>query len=277
MHLLWCFFLTAACSLNAQILNGGFDANSNFPDFWQVGPGGITPQIFSRLLTSTSPYGSNDSVTVQAYEGQYFVRLKTGVEQQYPQHSRLTQEITINALQKISGAYFFYTSDWLVAGGWPNYNDHATIKLIPYPSSGRPEIILAYRDVNSPDVGSFGAMADWATFSHTFDSNSAGSYTLEIMIEDVGDGSYPSYLCVDALKIECIYKLAGDINSDCKVNFYDFVLLANQWLSTCATVPCSADINPIPDGVVDFGDLAIMAEHWLIDCVTLDSACEPRQ
>ena len=164
------------------------------------------------------------------------------------------------------------------------YNDHAYIKLVPVDfNSGLTEIILVYKDVNS--VGSIGpgnkgCMPGWATFRYTFDSNNEGSYKLVLKVQDMNDTILASYFAVDALKL-CSPPL-GDINRDCVVNFYDFALLANQWLNICDTSTwCNnCDIDKISkDNVyaVDFADLAILAEHWLIDCdATPDElACLP--
>jgi hypothetical protein len=35
----------------------------------------------------------------------------------------------------------------------------------------------------------------------------------------------------------CLYLLAGDLNDDCKVDFYDFALMAANWLIDCDITP----------------------------------------
>ena len=62
------------------------------------------------------------------------------------------------------------------------------------------------------------------------------------------------------LKKECLYVLAGDLNDDCRVGFYDCEVIADNWLTD-----------------VDFSDFAIMAGNWLIDCDTepYNAACVP--
>ncbi len=52
-----------------------------------------------------------------------------------------------------------------------------------------------------------------------------------------------------AIKQGCQYELAGDLNDDRKVDFYDFAQMAQDWL---------IDFN--------FLDLDVMTENWLIDC-----------
>ena len=54
----------------------------------------------------------------------------------------------------------------------------------------------------------------------------------------------------------------GDITQDCRVNFADYWVLAEQWLNT--TGELSADIAPDNgDGIVDYKDIALMSENWL--------------
>ena len=36
-----------------------------------------------------------------------------------------------------------------------------------------------------------------------------------------------------ALKSVCYFVLAGDVNNDCKMDFYDFALMAESWLIDC--------------------------------------------
>jgi hypothetical protein len=87
-------------------------------------------------------------------------------------------------------------------------------------------------------------MLDWQTFSHTFDSNDAGRYKLVLIIENGGDHMLPSFLLVDGFSIVpgvpepiCNYVIAGDLNDDCKVNFADFAILAENWLVDCELTP----------------------------------------
>lgn len=60
----------------------------------------------------------------------------------------------------------------------------------------------------------------------------------------------------------------GDLNGDCKVDFFDFAAFANQWLRTdCGSENnfCDgADFEP-HNGNVDFLDAAILADNWLED------------
>jgi hypothetical protein len=263
--------LSANYMTGAQILNGSFEADPNTPLFW--GANGNAPEILTSF--STAPYYPDEIyrlVDIVPFEGQYFVMIQCGSRDSYC-FSELTQRVTINAGQSITGAFFFATTDYLT------WNDRATIKLKD-PCSVLPEILLAYKDVNS--IGDHNSMSGWETFSHDVNEAEAGCYVLTLRVENIGDCYLTSFLAVDALEIVpkqgCPYALEGDINSDCVVNFYDFTFLANQWLNDCTPTPCSADINPTPNGTVDFGDLAIMAGNWLIDCHAEpgNPACVPK-
>ena len=54
----------------------------------------------------------------------------------------------------------------------------------------------------------------------------------------------------------------ADINKDGYVDFFDYSLLADQWLMS--GVGLSADIMPIEsDEIVDIFDLTLIANHWL--------------
>ena len=63
----------------------------------------------------------------------------------------------------------------------------------------------------------------------------------------------------------CPYILQGDINSDCIVDFYDYVLLADEW-RTAFSVPYWADETDINQSSVDLIDLYLLAQNWLINC-----------
>lgn len=270
------FLLVATCSLNAHIPNGSFDANSTLPTSWEIDPSGIPPEIRQIFSTFENPYPSNMEVNLPPFDGQYFLLLKSDARSHSQANfSQISQKITVRAGQRITGAYFFSTGDYIP------YDDTATIKLIPDPCSnpvGLTEITLAKKSVG--DVGSYQTMQGWQKFTNDFNDANAGTYTLILRVADAIDNIYTSRLAVDGLKIECNYVLAGDINSDCVVNFYDFALLANQWLNTCDSTLCNgADINPTPDGTVDFTDLAVLAANWLVDCGVIDPnpmICVPR-
>jgi len=76
----------------------------------------------------------------------------------------------------------------------------------------------------------------------------------------------------------CPYILQGDINSDCIVDFFDFTLLAKQWLNSCTSPYWCDECDIGHTGAVNMLDLAFLAQHWLIDCIQTppDAACVPR-
>ncbi|MEN6384970.1 MAG: hypothetical protein ABFD79_07195 [Phycisphaerales bacterium] len=59
----------------------------------------------------------------------------------------------------------------------------------------------------------------------------------------------------------CSVEIAGDISDDCKVNFSDFAILAQNW----QTENPLGDVAPPPNGngFIDFQDLAVIAQNWL--------------
>lgn len=243
------FLLAASSGLNAQIPNdvnnGSFELadDANSPIGWdKIG----WVQEIKRLTIFTAYDKDENPITIHPVDGNSFVILKSGGGDSFNYYGQLSQIISVNAGQSIRGVYFFATDDWV-----PPFNDTGVVKLIPAdPCSGLPdpcfpEIILAYKDVNSVtyyNQRNGGSMADWGRFSHTFDSN--GTYILTLRVEDfVGDYAYSSYLAVDALIIDqppvpiCIYNLIGDINHDCKVDFVDFAMMAANWLVDCNVIP----------------------------------------
>lgn len=103
------FLLAATCSLNAQILNGSFDANSSGPMSWEIDPSGVPPEIRNTFSTLEIPYPSNTEVKLQPVDGSYFLLLKSD-DRRHSQtnFSQISQKITIRAGQRISGEYFFW-------------------------------------------------------------------------------------------------------------------------------------------------------------------------
>jgi hypothetical protein len=256
----------------AQIFNGGFEADPNFPVGWQVDPNGGAPFI----MQSFTPYfyGSvRSDVVLDPFEGQNFVVIKSGRDSSEPNYSRLTQPgITVSAGQQITGAYFFATSDYLANPSDPNeprWKDWGDIALVD-PCSEAVKILLVHKSV--ADVGDYNSMPGWGIFSHTFEPNEAGTYNLVLFVSNYGDWNLSSYFAVDALEITdgndplCPYSLAGDLNGDCKVDFNDFAILANAWMTgqNSPTWCSHCDLNT--SGTVDIGDLLIMCQNWLIDC-----------
>ena len=230
--------LLVPCLLKAEFFlqNGSFDEDSATAVLWDSI--GIPAMIVSSYVASNS--GSN-SIPVIPKDGEYFAVLESFAYIGEPDCTQLTQIIDVNAGECLTGSYFFDANDYLP------FNDIATIKLMPIagdPCSGSAEILLAQKSISDPRIQDYGSMLDWQTFSHTFDSNDAGRYQLVLMIENGGDHLLPSFLLVDGFKIApgvpepiCNYVIAGDLTDDCKVNFADFAILAENWLLDCELTP----------------------------------------
>ena len=80
--------------------------------------------------------------------------------------------------------------------------------------------------------------------------------------------SYAAWINATILAADCDGLVQGDLNSDCKVDLFDFALFANQWLRTdCASINsnCYGANFTLSDGNVDLFDLIIFAQNWLID------------
>jgi hypothetical protein len=79
--------------------------------------------------------------------------------------------------------------------------------------------------------------------------------------------SYAVWIKTTITAADCNGLIQGDLNSDCKVDFVDFALFANQWLRRdCGSENkfCNgADL--LPDTTVDLFDLIIVAQNWLAD------------
>jgi hypothetical protein len=72
------------------------------------------------------------------------------------------------------------------------------------------------------------------------------------------------------------YGLTSDIDGDCYVNFKDFAIIADYWLSDCSWLNnyCDgADLKPM-DGDVDFSDLGTFVQQWLWCNNPDDPGCE---
>ena len=61
------------------------------------------------------------------------------------------------------------------------------------------------------------------------------------------------------------YRLYADLNGDCEIDIADFVLLANQWLSTSPTA-IAPNYSPdlIVDNEINLADFEAMADQWFV-------------
>jgi hypothetical protein len=75
------------------------------------------------------------------------------------------------------------------------------------------------------------------------------------------DGDCNTTVVVDMGAYEFTHAYLGDFDSDCDIDFVDFAVHAQLWL----TDELLADIAPTPagDGIVDTSDLAVLCDNWL--------------
>jgi parallel beta-helix repeat protein len=75
------------------------------------------------------------------------------------------------------------------------------------------------------------------------------------------DGDCNATVIVDMGAFEFTFAYFGDFDSDCDVDFLDYAIQAQLWL----TDELLADIAPTPagDGLVDTSDLAVLYDNWL--------------
>jgi len=78
------------------------------------------------------------------------------------------------------------------------------------------------------------------TLMYAYDINNSGWIVGQGLVGGGGprrnaQGEYHAFLLVP--KPPCLYTLAGDLNDDCKVDFYDFAIMAANWLVDCWIEP----------------------------------------
>ena len=301
----WLFCI--AGTLMGGILNESFEIPDPNVTEWFIGPlywtrakDNIYHDCYAGLHSQFLPspqYDRNENMVhwniPAPFDGSKFVVLSTGdlgfESDQNITHGTITQRVTFQAGQRISGAYFFGTCDFL------QYNDYGKIFLIPEdPNMGLPsEITLAYCDVQT--VGDYQSTIEWKPFFYDFTEQTAGTYDLICTVEDVEDTIYKSYLAIDGLQVCSPLYDYGDLNKDCYVDLQDLSIMSRAWLSFCPdpnaidndpntipvrpgpplppgffdpndmpdpNCPCElADINK--DWWVDPNDAIRMADHWL--------------
>jgi hypothetical protein len=192
--------LTFASALSAgSINNPGFesvDVGGEFdtPSDWVVENYGAVVEGFipNEYSGDKSMWKIPLAEKLMPYEGSRFVLLSSG--DSTLQHGKISQQITVDAGDIITGAYFFGTCDYVP------WDDYAEIKLVAAEGSGLSDIILAH--ISVADVGNFGSTDGWVTFqSEAFTDLTCGTYILECSVNDTADCLLESYLAVDALHI----------------------------------------------------------------------------
>jgi hypothetical protein len=221
--------------------------------------------VVSRFNYRGTNWRLDPNIGLIPYEGNYFVLLSSVNGGGF--YSEIRQEITINADDRLTGAYFFGTDDYRP------YDDWAVIQLVMPDTNDvvGPNIV----DVNVADVQSYGSMRGWKRFDYVFDANQAGTYDLKIAVFDKSDTILASYFAVDGLLICPNSPVFGDINADCDINFLDFAMLANDWMCDCNDSSIFNDPNHNcvhgtdfdESNFVDFDDLQVIIDNWLLSAI----------
>lgn len=256
----------------ADIFNGGFELSDPVNSFGVKPPTGWKSNNYtntvSRLemdLINWRVFNWNSNIVANGldpYEGGYLVLLSTGnVEPDRIRYAKLSQEITIQKGERISGVFFFGACDYLP------FDDYAEIRLMPDPNT-MPDpnniITLVSISITTLGMGDYASTDGWEYFEYVFSQQEAGKYTLVIGVYDDIDLIYNSYLAVDALSL-CQAPDNGDVNNDCDVDLQDFSLLASDWLKDCAdpNESCHPNTELSGDDIIDFGDLDLFLNYWM--------------
>jgi hypothetical protein len=256
----------------AVISNGGFEEiepngllDFDPPACWaRENYAGVMERFFPTPSEgNTSNWKIDPEIGLRPAEGDTFIVVSSGEIDPDPYYGLISQEVYVLEGQTIFGYYFFGTSEW------DNYYDTAFIKMQPLgPNSNPRGITLVSTGVAV--VGEAGSMERWKRFEHTFTSEEEGGYSIVIRVDDYEDFVYPSYLAVDGMSL-CDYKPVGDLNGNCRVDFSDFSLLANDWLQDCNDPNYLADPNNCcvygtdidENGPVDMNDMMYISDYWL--------------
>jgi len=250
-------FIPATAPAWAQVANPSFEgiesgSDYNRPLHWDTFK-------FASVVESFMPDNEHylqywATTLVCPVDQKRFVLLSTANTFGKTEYSSLTQTITIEPGERLSGSYFFGTYDYMP------WNDYATITLIPQEGLPLPEITLVHIDVQT--VGDYKSTAGWRSFEHFFDSQNAGIYDLVLLVANFGDFEFPSFLAVDNINL-CTPPEHGNINGDCVVDFTDFAVLAENWLQPCSYPYWCNKADLDHSQTVDQNDLQGIARHWL--------------
>lgn len=112
----------------------------------------------------------------------------------------------------------------------------------------------------------------WKHWRYEWEIETPGRYTIYARVKDAegnvqnetGPYSWSGYRVHVNVELEtnCTNRRRADLDRDGYVDFYDFSLLADQWLLTGADLP--ADVIPLEsDGRVNLRDLMLIADEWL--------------
>lgn len=260
------------------VSNGGFELfepneflGFNVPLFWNIENCAAVVNHFTPNPTQgfTTNWKIDLDIGLAPAQGDVFLVLNNGPRD--INFAEASQQIVLNEGDTISGFYFFGTCDYITPDGPPKYNDYGKIDLIPEPNQQLDPINVAYQDVIN--VGNYSSMEGWERFDYTINLEQIGSYRLVLTVVDVEDTIYESYLLTDGITV-CNPAYPGDLYIDCKVDFTDFALFANDWQINCGdpnfaydpNYNCYRGTDLTGNGMVDTEDLAIFVDSWLGGC-----------
>ena len=257
--------------IGADIYNGSFEyadpnnsAGYSVPTGWtNLNYTNTISHLDMSLISGDSQNWSPNIVEngLGPADGDHLVLLSTGdVRPDEVNKATLSQDIKVRPGERLSGAYFFGTCDYLP------WDDYAEIVLIADPNtmSEPNDIVLAMTSISILGEGDYASMEGWERFEYTFGEQKAGNYKLVLSVYDEGDLILNSYLAVDDLRL-CRSPRESDINRDCEIDFCDFYLLASDWLKDCSDPNdlCHSGTDLNNNDYVNIEDLNLLINDWL--------------
>ena len=98
-------------------------------------------------------------------------------------------------------------------------------------ATGIPEPNYSLVEPDKPegmDINSVSGLIQW-----TPDASQIGSNPVTVKATNLAGSDFQNF----SIEVDCGYVLAGDLNNDCRVDFFDFADLARSWLINCGLTP----------------------------------------
>ncbi len=272
-------FVCAQAFSEGEILNPGFeivDPNTQgsvtiyLPIDWSLQNNALAIMEFENPNPNRLHWSFAGEETLMPVEGSYMAHVNS---EDTPSNvtSELQQIIEVLPGDRICGAYYFATEDWIP------YLDYARLYLEPVESG--PTIYII--EVGVEDVGSYSSTDGWQRFCYTVPQNVSGFYTLGMQVANREDNQYTSHFLIDDLSL-CPNGKESDLNYDCVTNNLDYQILSEYWHCDCTDPNMLPDPNICPwrydgqgqiqvlfDGDIDedkavtFTDLMELIKNWV--------------